>query len=70
MTAQDGIDIALICLPLAALLTGIGVGVVFTRWGFFMQFRLHLDKHFFSSLPDASCPFCAEERGQGSERVA
>lgn len=62
-TAQDGFNIAIICLPLAALIFGIGVGVVATKFGYFIVFREHLDEHFFASTPDRDCPFCHEERG-------
>lgn len=62
-TAQDGFNIAIICLPLACLFIGLGIGIVLTKLGYFIVFREHLDKHFFASTPDRDCPFCHEERG-------
>lgn len=64
ISASDAVfNVALIMLPLAALVFGVGMGIVLTKLGYFIVFREHLDKHFFSSTPDRECPFCREERG-------
>jgi hypothetical protein len=61
-TVQDGIDAALILLPLACLIIGAGLGIVATKFGHFILYREHLDQHSYAKAPNARCPFCREER--------
>ncbi|HZU33694.1 MAG TPA: hypothetical protein VFB79_21450 [Candidatus Angelobacter sp.] len=63
LTIDDGINAALILLPLAALFFGIGIGVVATKYGYFVVYREHLENHSYARVPSPECPFCKEERG-------
>lgn len=61
-TRQDAMDIALILLPLAALIFGIGIGIVATKMGYWILYREHLEQHSFAEKGRYDCPFCREER--------
>lgn len=57
------LQFALIVFPIACLVIGLGLGMLVNRKAFFLGYREHLDKHFFSIEPDRNCIFCLEERG-------